>query len=83
MLDEDGLLVVGQVRQELTKGLGRVQLVHWLHYSHHVNLGRLAQALLNPEMKCQIYCIIELESYLKSIVCTEGNMTIPKNSICE
>ena len=38
VLDEDGLLVVGQVRQELTEGLGGVQLAHWLHYSHHVNL---------------------------------------------
>ena len=38
MLDEDGLLVVGQVGEELTEGLGGVQLAHWLHYPHHVNL---------------------------------------------
>ena len=59
VLDEDGLLVVGQVRQELTEGLGGVQLAHWLHYSHHVNLRCLAQAFLNilhhsvlSEMNC-------------------------------
>ena len=38
VLDEDGLLVVGQVGQELTEGLGGMELAHWLHYSHHVNL---------------------------------------------
>ena len=38
VLDEDGLLVVGQVGEELTEGLGRVQLAHWLHYPHQVNL---------------------------------------------
>ena len=38
VLDEDGLLVVGQVGEELTEGLGGVELADWLHYPHHVNL---------------------------------------------
>ena len=52
VLDEDGLLVVGQVGQELTEGLGGMELAHWLHYSHHVNLPNKSSCK-SSDVKCE------------------------------
>ena len=57
VLDEDRLLVVGQVRQELPEGLGGVQLAHWLHYSHHVNLANKSSHK-SSEIQCRIITLI-------------------------
>ena len=57
VLDEDRLLVVGQVRQELPEGLGGVQLAHWLHYSHHVNLTNKSSHK-SSEIICRIITLI-------------------------
>ena len=61
MLDEDGLLVVGQVSQELTEGLGGMELAHWLHYSHHVNLTNKSSRK-SSHVKCEEKNMIDFDS---------------------
>ena len=61
VLDEDGLLVVGQVGQELTEGLGGMELAHWLHYSHHVNLTNKSSRK-SSHVKCEEKNMIDFDS---------------------